>query len=248
MAVEPKRGCGYRQEGGLYLVGGAIMEPCDRLPFPLEVCQCCGAGIKYTRGYTWITPYQLLGGNHGVDCVCFDEEDARGDCPVCFPGNIFGDDGRAGLLWIGKQFYTPQEFLDEGADLGISRRINSIPRGFEIGKTWIFFAHIQAVRQPAKLDSDNIFGGMEGALEDVPGIFSAFKPSRIERIVKQSEYDLYQKAWNAHVASVGTGFLEILDINFNDDEKEIIMRLHRDTERGITLFTVPDSDPDHCGE
>lgn len=30
MACEPKRGCGYRKVGGIYLVGGGIGVPCDR--------------------------------------------------------------------------------------------------------------------------------------------------------------------------------------------------------------------------
>lgn len=37
MAVETKRGCGYRKIGGLYLVAGNLSEPCDRLPWPLHV-------------------------------------------------------------------------------------------------------------------------------------------------------------------------------------------------------------------
>ena len=32
MAVEAKRGCGFRKVGGLYLVGGGFGIPCDRLP------------------------------------------------------------------------------------------------------------------------------------------------------------------------------------------------------------------------
>ena len=56
MAVEAKRGCGYRKEGGLYLVGGGLSAPCDRMPYPLDRCKTCGGGIKFTRGHTWLQP------------------------------------------------------------------------------------------------------------------------------------------------------------------------------------------------
>lgn len=36
MAIEPRRGCGYRKMGGLYLVADALGEVCHRLPFPLQ--------------------------------------------------------------------------------------------------------------------------------------------------------------------------------------------------------------------
>jgi len=33
------------------LVGNYISIPCDRLPFPLDVCPVCGHGIKLGRGW-----------------------------------------------------------------------------------------------------------------------------------------------------------------------------------------------------
>lgn len=35
MAVEARRGCGYRKAGGLYLVASGMGSPCHRLPIPL---------------------------------------------------------------------------------------------------------------------------------------------------------------------------------------------------------------------
>ena len=32
MAIEGKRGCGYRKVNALYLCGGCLDTPCDRLP------------------------------------------------------------------------------------------------------------------------------------------------------------------------------------------------------------------------
>src|SRR5207302_7622776 len=54
VAVEAKRGCGYRKIGGLYFVGGGRGVACDRLPIPLDICPTCGHGIKQTRGFTWV--------------------------------------------------------------------------------------------------------------------------------------------------------------------------------------------------
>jgi len=273
MAVEAKRGCGYRKVGGIYLVGGDMAHECDRLPFPLEVCPCCGAGIKFTRGWTWIKPERLFRGNHGrttmvegkpaitVGCRC------PVQCPSCFPSIVFNDPeandtGRAGLLWIGKQFYaTPADFVREGMQQGISRRISAIPLGFELGKTWVFFAHIEAANSTAKkIPVDDTAQGESGQIEmfdDVPapcpGIFAAFRPSRIERIVRHSEFAFYEAAvdrfkseFSDDVDKRDLDFFAYLEANgMPADDIKIIRRLQSDVDRGITLVWVPDGDPDH---
>jgi hypothetical protein len=43
MAVEPKRGCGYRKVGGIYLVSGGEGRPCGCLQIPLHTCPSCRA-------------------------------------------------------------------------------------------------------------------------------------------------------------------------------------------------------------
>src|SRR5208282_5175130 len=146
VAVEAKRGCGYRKVGGLYLVGDVGGIPCDRLPIPLEICSCCGQGIKQGRGWQWVDIAGLVGGDHMVPdilykdgvpesgfaatmhpCGCF-----LGVCPLC--SNVAAL-GKGGLLWIGQQFYpTIEAFEAEARKLGISRRISTVPRGFEVGK------------------------------------------------------------------------------------------------------------------
>jgi hypothetical protein len=86
--------------------------------------------------------------------------------------------GRAGLLWVGTQFYsTIAEFEYEAKTLGISRRIATIPHGFELGKTWILFAHPRGVLKE----------GLNSKSTYVPAIFRIWKPQRIERIFKESE-------------------------------------------------------------
>ena len=63
MSIEAKRGCGYRKVGGIYLVGDGLSAVCDRLPYPLEVCRVCGAGIKPSRGIQWLDGKEFFGGN-----------------------------------------------------------------------------------------------------------------------------------------------------------------------------------------
>lgn len=163
MAVEPKRGCGYRKVGGLYMVSGPGRGmPCDRLPWPLTVCPTCNQGIKQTRGWTWVNPKALFGGNHER---CNDV----GVCPVCVP-----TEERAGLLWIGERFYsTVLNFNLESEALGISRRIKAIPRGFEVRKTWILLAHPSAIQQKFNIEE--------------PGIFKVWRPTRVEKILPESK-------------------------------------------------------------
>ena len=53
MAIESKRGCGYRKVGGLYLVSTGTGEPCERLPMPIVPCRLCGEHLKQTRSFQW---------------------------------------------------------------------------------------------------------------------------------------------------------------------------------------------------
>lgn len=183
MATEAKRGCGYRKVGGLYLVGSGGGIPCDRLPIALEVCKCCGQGIKQTRGWTWVDVAGLIGGDHqaALNYAAGDNPSSAGTCkcpsycPLCWNVQAMG---KAGLLWIGAQFYpTIEAFEAEAQSLGISRRITTLPRGFEIGKSFVLFAHARGI---IKATGDLTAGY-------VPAIFRVWKPERIERIYKESE-------------------------------------------------------------
>lgn len=227
MAVEQKRGCGYRKVGGLYLVSGGAGVPCDRLPIELSVCPCCHGGIKQSRGWTWIDVAMLVGGDHGVPCL------DSGFCPLCHDVKQLG---KAGLLWIGEKFYpTPADFDREGVAMGISRRISAIPRNFKVGETWILLAHPKTITRncsqcegsgyedrlhrgaaPARADLAPLCEKCEGSgREHAAGIFKVWRPSRIEKICKESER--------------GT---------------EAIGELEK---KGITPVFVPDDDKDHMG-
>lgn len=181
MAVEAKRGCGFRKIGGLYLVGGGVGVPCDRLPFELTVCSCCGQGIKQARGWTWINVAKFFQGAHVWQeneiaprpCGC-----AHGFCPLC---NRPESMGKAGLLWIGTKFYkTPDLFVKEGVELGFSRRIKAVPQGFKVGETWVLLAHGSAIDRVIPTD------GLSTQHEFKPGIFYVWLPQRLEKIVLES--------------------------------------------------------------
>ena len=157
---EEERGCGYRQEGGLYLVSGKRFSGCGKMPVRLDVCPTCSHGIKPSRGWTWVNATQLL------DVTC-----TYSVCLGC-PARL--DLGRAGLLWIGGRYYkTVESFADEANRLGVSRRLASVPKDFELGKTWVLLAHREAVANP---------DGTKSA-----GIFGVFMPERIEYVVKTDD-------------------------------------------------------------
>lgn len=219
MAVEAKRGCGYRKTGGIYLVSEPGGMPCDRLPIPLTVCPTCSHGFKQARGWTWVDVNALIGGVH-KDC-----HDA-GPCPLC---TATADMGKAGMLWIGEKFYpTPESFDNEAQTLGISRRIHAVPRNFKVGETWILLSHPKGICKECTachgvgLKRENNVTIMERceACEGerfviTPAIIKVWRPQRIEKILAESQRD-------------------------SEEHKEL-------EEKGITCVFVPDGDKDHAG-
>jgi hypothetical protein len=158
MAAEAPRGCGYRKVGGLYLAADPTPGiHCCKIPFELHVCPTCHAGIKQSRGWTWIDPRPFLDG----PCKA-----AKG--PMNCPFQNLDSIERAGLLWVGAASYpTPGDFSIEVARMGLSKRIKAVPRDYKLG-TWVLFAH------------PRVFPHEYGY---VPGVFLAVQPSRVEKIV-----------------------------------------------------------------
>jgi len=188
MAVEQIRGCGYRRVGGMYLCGAFISSPCDRMPFPLTICPVCGQGIKVSRGFTQISPYQLW----GIHKDCGD--DFR-PCFLCDP-----KEEPAYIMVVGAGNYKkPEDFLEEAHRMGISKRIPFIPRELELGKTVVYLAHPKACEVRLPVLTQQISSILEGEESNRPrlvdaekvekalGIFTAFIPQRIEKLVWESE-------------------------------------------------------------
>lgn len=187
MAIEEKRGCGYRKVGGLYLVGGYVNTPCDRLPLPISTCPVCGQGIKVSRGFTEINPLRLFGPHY--EC-----KDRIRPCFLCDPA-----DEPAYIMGVGERYYTPESFLQEAHHLGICKRIPFIPKDLVLGKTVVYLAHPKAVevKQPAALqEALSIIQGSETeqprlleteTVERGLGIFCAFIPRAVEKLIWETE-------------------------------------------------------------
>ena len=187
MACEVRRGCGYRKVNALYIVGEYSSSPCDRMPFPLTTCPVCGQGIKVSRGFTQVNPYRLWSIHQ--DC-----EDRIRPCFLCDP-----QDQPAYIMLVGQKYYTPESFLDEAHYMGISKKIPFIPKDLELGKTVVYLAHPKAcgVRESVALQQAMaIVEGTETTqprlletekVEKALGIFCAFIPKRVEKLVWESE-------------------------------------------------------------
>lgn len=197
---EKKRGCGWRHTGkdgvGIYLMG-EVLNPgvCELLPWSLDKCPCCGGGVKFARAWTSITPESLfVAGEDRRGRICILQEYPDGipmyldeaeiyrnhnheHCPMCNP-----PPGIHSLVWAGHSHYTAASFTAEAQAQGVSKRLPSVPRNLEIGKTVVYVAHIKAC-------GDFRDGDM------TPGVFMAFKPTHID-IVVDDEGDIPDKAIN----------------------------------------------------
>lgn len=228
---EAKRGCGRRKPGALYLVAGAPNAPCGRLPMPLHVCPTCGAGVKPARGWTWIDPQAL-----------FKELGAcrsRRGCDSCPLGDLARLGDRAGLLWCGAEHYeTPDDWLEEACTMGISRRIRVVPRGFEIGKTWVLMAHrlgqpiacaecvASTIEERAACDACDGTGTQYQA-----AVFTAFRPTGIEYVVRGDESAEELEA----LAARGIDPVQVVPVDEGREQAPLVFRSELDFEIGSAL-------------
>jgi hypothetical protein len=178
---EQKRGCGYRKIGGLYLVSDPGFQlKCDGLPLELEPCGCCGFVPPFSRNLQRIQPaylFQAERKKHDRDpgaiedahqCIC------PNICPLCYP--IQGID--YGLMFVGKQSYTPSSFLKEAMMMGVSKRIPDIPSWLKLGETWVLLAHNETPRVSLTELQKNELHAKEPTY--MKAIFHGFKPERVE--------------------------------------------------------------------
>ena len=191
MAVEKARGCGFRKIGGLYLVAkDGTWASCERFPIPLRACPTCDCRVNFARNFQWITHEMLL--SYAVPCGAVDDHCVR--CPLCRPSMLKNDTPatKSGLIWIGKQHYTPQGFLVEANSIGVSRRISSIPKGLVVGKTRIFVAHKQGLNLQQKLIEDS--AEFEPGDQIEPAVIASFVPQAIELMVDDTG-EMEEEEW-----------------------------------------------------
>lgn len=218
MSVENARSCGFRKVGGLYLCGEGRAVSCDRLPYKLDICPTCGAGIHFSRAWTWLDWVEIAGEhnhalhtlNAGVHCTC-----QQSTCPMCYPQKPLQP---YGLLWVGERFYSPEVFIKEALQLGISRRIPytgelpRLPKNLKLGMTWVLFAHKHVI--PADKSAKSGVGNTQPTASSA--VFFMFKPARLELLI-----------WKKDATSE---------------------RLEELFEAGITPIVIPDGDKDHDPE
>jgi len=175
--IEPKRECGYRRVGVLYLVGSGFAKSCPNLPLQLEPCPICGFTIPFYRDFMWVSKTLIarLVEDYG-DPWAIDP-----GCPICQPQSNYLE--RYGFMWVGRQFYTPKTFIEEAKEMGVCKAIKQIPKGLRLGETWVMLGHPEAIKE---VDTSL---KPEGHIITKPGIFYAFIPQRIELLIYESEAD-----------------------------------------------------------
>lgn len=117
------------------------------------------------------------------------------DCgaDLCAGCPVNGSIERAGLIWIGEKFYPrPANFTAEAQTMGISRRIPNVPKDFEVGQTWVLFAHRKGISEfcPVEFDDPKHPDDCECEGTGVvfhSAIFHAARPQRIEYVITGNE-------------------------------------------------------------
>lgn len=200
---EFSRGCGWRQAGGVYLVCDGVSYACDGLPVEMVPCHCCEYEVQQARSMQPIPSGYMAYLMRGHKC----DEEKDFHCPVCFYAETYlkmkeiaaalpldSEDRKkyeAGipkvfyLMFVSKEFYTVESFLEEARLLGVSKRVapNSLPKGFKVGVDWVLLAH-GTVPFPAIDKSGQV---LKDESRYATGIFYAFRPSRLELVLYKGD-------------------------------------------------------------
>ena len=215
MAIEEKRGCGYRKLNALYLCGRYIGIPCDRMPVEIGACPVCGQGLHFTRSMTEVDPLTLW----GIHQPCKD----AATCMMCYPPSSSAEVGHY-VMTVGKKYYSPRSFIEEATTMGISKRIPFVPKKLVLGTSVIYLAHLEAVEvreSPMMQEAMALIAGSSEqtklleaeTVKKAMGIFAAFRPQRVETLIREDE--------------------------LTDKKREELEK------RGITPIPVPRGDTDH---
>lgn len=202
---EFERGCGYRKVGGVYLVCDGASFTCDGLPVEMVPCHCCEFSVSQARSMQPIPAGYMTYLMRNHKCT----EEKGFPCPICFYAETYpkakavivelpSDSPERlkleaelpkvfYLMFVSKEFYTPESFMEEARLLGVSKRVapNSLPKGFKVGRDWVFLAH-GTVPFPAIDKSGQV---LKGERRYATGIFYAFRPSRLELVLYKGDVD-----------------------------------------------------------
>jgi hypothetical protein len=178
MPIEGIRGCGWRTVGSMYLVGGGMTLPCDRLPMGLDECPVCGNIPHFIRSVQKIDPLALWGVHEKKICKC------KPICPLCNPETKPRDISNY-LQWVGND-YTPESFIKESDKMGVSKKINNLPKDLVVGKSWVYLA-----RQDMIENKVTAYHPKKTKKKDA--IFFAFIPQKVEYLMEKKKKEEYSK-------------------------------------------------------
>lgn len=140
--IEPKRLCGYRTVGSLYLMANPNFTTCHRLPLPLNSpCSTCGEIPRFNRSISYISPFKFFQICPSCMKQPYDRVLCEATCTACNPPPL------GFLIWVGGLYYTPKSFIRESNTMGICKKIPFIPKHFDPKDPW-YFAHANAMKHP----------------------------------------------------------------------------------------------------
>lgn len=179
-----------------------------RVPMRVDYKTMYGNHIKTTptKGYPSTKTYIENGKVHEAPLVDLLTCDEFLVCPICNPDLM---KGAVYLLGVGRE-YTPQSFVAEALKLGVSKRIWAIPRDFKVGESWVLLTHRDAGTKEFPehewneknvcnfCQSPHLQQGNDPTIattlvqenkcrRNVPAIFYAYRPEKIEFLVWKSE-------------------------------------------------------------
>lgn len=189
VSVEHRRMCGWRRPDktgvGIYLVGPMAAEICERLPYYVKPCHGCGSVFRFFRGWMGVGPSERFSDEPRCGQNGLQENHRHELCAVCSP-EIAGPN--AMVVFVGKKFYSPAEFVDEALKIGISKKIPNFPEWFEIGKTYVYLAHNEAVLKqrvnPGTMEPVFDEKTKRPVMDALPGLIGCFRPVQIDLVVK----------------------------------------------------------------
>lgn len=232
MAVEGKRGCGYRKIGGTYLEDDPHQQfECGRIPLALAPCPLCEQRPKFTRGLQRIVPKNVL---HSAP-ACRTEGTLR--CRLC-PFDLIFSQEQVALMWVGGKFYSPAEFQAEAKSMGVSKRIPFVPKWFVVNQTWVFLAHEEGVQQTCRVcDGKGHTVQTEQALEKV----GTMNPGDL---IEVEACEACEGSGGVHVPAIFYAYKPVRVVRIVPDTMPAQERTTLQ-EQGLTLVEVPHDDPDH---
>ncbi len=142
----------------------------------IPTCDKCNRPLLHPiRGIQKFNPNQVFGECTGfiTGCDSCGASRVSGMLPLCNPP------AKGYIIWVGEAYYdTPDTFLNEAIEMGISRKIRAVPKDLKIGD-YVYVGFRKAV------PTDET--GRDGLRIFAPGVFSVFPVRRIEKLLTEEQ-------------------------------------------------------------